>query len=141
MRKPKNKATLEFVPPSFFGPPMALEAHKSTPPPIKPYFEMIFQIIFFWKMSKLQTKVGNQITLSHSHSLSFSHYFTLVILNNFWFHINAQKSHSQCLSHYLTLTLSLLFTQSHSFTLVHSISVILNNLLRSLLPHCESESP
>ena len=41
-------------------------------------------------MSERQTKAGNQITLSlfHSHSLSL----TLVTLNNFCFHVYAQKS-------------------------------------------------
>ena len=51
------------------------------------------------KMSERQTKAGNQITfsLSHSHSLSLCHSLTLVILNNFCFHVYAQKSlsHSQ----------------------------------------------
>ena len=64
------------------------------------------------KMSECQTKAGNQISLSHS----LIHSLTLVILNNFCFHVYAQKS----LSHSLTLSLTL--TVSHSLTLV-----ILNN--------------
>ena len=77
------------------------------------------------KMSECQTKAGNQISLSHSHSLTASHSFTLslshsltlsqshsltvshsltlVILNNFCFHVYAQKSHSLSNSHTLTL--------------------------------------
>merc|ERR1711994_584324 len=72
-------------------------------------------------MSERQTKAGNQEcyekleklsptpthTLSLSLSLSLSHSPTLDMLNNFCFHVYAQKS----LSHFHTLTLSL----SHSF--------------------------
>ena len=65
------------------------------------------------KMSERQTKAGNQITLS----LTVSHSLTLVILNNFYFHVYAPKSlshsHTISLSQCLTLTLSL----SHSLTL------------------------
>ena len=58
-------------------------------------------------MSERQTKAGNQITLSFSLPLSLSHSLTLNMLNNFCFHVYAQKS----LSHFHTLTLS------HSITL------------------------
>ena len=51
-------------------------------------------------MSECQTKAGNQNTLSLTHSL------TLDMLNNFCFHVYAQKS----LSHFHTLSLS----HSHS---------------------------
>ena len=40
-------------------------------------------------MSECQTKAGNQI--SPSHSLTVSHPLTLVILNNICFHVYAQK--------------------------------------------------
>ena len=44
-------------------------------------------------MSERQTKAGNQITLSHSLILSLSHsLLTLNMLNNFCFHVYAQKS-------------------------------------------------
>ena len=61
------------------------------------------------KMSECQTKAGNQntlthsltLSLSHSHSLtlSLSYSLTLDMLNNFCFHVYAQKS----LSHSHTL--------------------------------------
>ena len=41
--------------------------------------------IYNKKMSECQTKAGNQV--SHSHSLTVSHSLTLVILNNFCFHV------------------------------------------------------
>ena len=55
------------------------------------------------------------LTLSHSrsHTLSISHSFTLDMLNNFCFHVYAQKS----LSHTLTLSHSHSFSLSHSFNL------------------------
>ena len=59
------------------------------------------------EMSERQTKAGNQITLSLSHSL------TLVRLKNFCFHVYARKSlthshsHTFSLSQCLTLALSL----------------------------------
>ena len=74
------------------------------------------------KMSERQTKAGNQITLSHSHSLTptVSHSLTLVILNNFCFHVYAQKSlshsHTISLSQCLTLTLSLFHSLIHSLS-------------------------
>ena len=60
-------------------------------------------------MSECQTKAGNQISLSHSHSLSFTHSrHTEQLL----FSCLCSKV-TLSLSHYLTLTLSL----SHSLTL------------------------
>ena len=53
---------------------------------------MLFAEIFFLKMSERQTKAGNQITLSHSLTLSLSHSLTLNMLNNICFHVYAQKS-------------------------------------------------
>ena len=60
------------------------------------------------------------LSLSHSHSftLTVSHSLTLVILNNFCFHVYAQKS----LSHSLTLTLSHSLNVSLFHTLIHSLS-------------------
>ena len=49
-------------------------------------------------MSERQTKAGNLVNLqtckllSHSHTLSISHSLTLDMLNNFCFHLYAQKS-------------------------------------------------
>ena len=54
------------------------------------------------KMSECQTKAGNQntlthsltpLSLSHSHSLTLSHSYSLTLdmLNNFCFHVYAQK--------------------------------------------------
>ena len=78
-------------------------------------------------MSECQTKAGNQISLSHSHSL------TLVILNNFCFHFYAQKS----LSHFPTLTLphslNVSLSHSHSFTLSFTHSQHAEQLLFSCL--------
>ena len=76
---------------------------------------MIYKVGLLKKMSAGQKKAGNQITLSHSHSLTVSLSRTLVLLNNFCFHVYAQKSlsHSLTLSMSHTLTLSL----SHSLTL------------------------
>ena len=66
------------------------------------------------KMSERQTKAGNQITLSLSHRLYLCHSLTLVILNNFCFHVyDKSLSHSHTLSQYLTLSMS----HSHTFTL------------------------
>ena len=77
---------------------------------------------FSKKMSECQTKAGNQntlthsltLSLSHSHSLtlSLSYSLTLDMLNNFCFHVYAQKS----LSHFHTLALS------HSQSRIHSRS-------------------
>ena len=69
----------------------------------------------------------SNVTYSHSHSLSLSHSLTISLfltltlfqsltldmLNNFCFHLYAQKS----LSHSLTLTHSLSLSLSHSFNL------------------------
>ena len=70
------------------------------------------------KMSERQTKAGNQIKLSHSHSLTVSLSLTLVILNNFCFHVYAQKS----LSHSHTISLSQCLTLSFFHSLIHSLS-------------------
>ena len=79
-------------------------------------------------MSECQTKAGNQITL-----LSLSHSRTLVILNNFCFHVYAQKSLSHSLilkpSHSLNVSLSL----SHSFALSFTHSPHAEQLLFSCL--------
>jgi len=67
---------------------------------------------------------SHTLTLSHSHTLiSLSHLtlsLTLDMLNNFCFHVYAEKS----LSHYHTLSLSHshTLTLSHSFSLIHSLS-------------------
>ena len=84
------------------------------------------------KMSECQTKAGNQNTLTHSVtlSLSLSHFHTLTLslsysltldmLNNFCFHVYAQKS----LSHFHTLALS----HSHTLSFYHSLCLdMLNN--------------
>ena len=69
----------------------------------KPYTDTLLQklasamgvkklnIITFFrkKMSERQTKAGNQ---EHSLTLSLSHLITLDMLNNFCFHVYAQKS-------------------------------------------------
>ena len=61
----------------------------------------------------LTLTLSHYLTLSHSHTLSISHWITLDMLNNFCFHLYAQKS----LSHSHTLTLS-----SHSLiSLFHSL--------------------
>ena len=73
------------------------------------------------KMPERQTKAGNQEfcktckTLSHSHTVSYSvsYSLTLDMLNNFCFHLYAQKSLSH--SHALTLSHSRTLTLSHSF--------------------------
>ena len=68
-------------------------------------------------MSERQTKAGNQITLSHSLTLSLSHsLLTLNMLNNFCFHVYAQKSLAHTLSH----------SHSHSLTILHSHSLTLS---------------
>ena len=76
---------------------------------------MIYKVGLLKKMSAGQKKAGNQITLSHSHSLTVSLSRTLVLLNNFCFHVYAQKS----LPHYLILSMS------HSHTLPLSLSHLL----------------
>ena len=52
-------------------------------------------------------------TLSHSHMFSLSHSITLDMLNNFCFHVFAQKSlshsHSLSISHSLTLSMLINF--------------------------------
>ena len=72
------------------------------------------------KMSECQTKAGNQISLSHSHSLSFTHSrHTEQLLFSC---LCSKVTHS--LSHYLTLTMS----HSHTLTLSLSHSLTLHML-------------
>ena len=82
------------------------------------------------KCLNVRQKLGT-ISLSHFHSLSLSHSLTLVILNNFCFHVYAQKSlshsHTLSLSHYLTLSMS------HSHTLTLSLS---HSLTYNMLNNC-----
>ena len=59
--------------------------------------------------------LSHSLTLSHSHTLSISHWITLDMLNNFCFHLYAQKSLSH--SHTLMLSLSHTLSLSHSFNL------------------------
>ena len=73
------------------------------------------QLLFSSLCSKLT------LTLSHSHTLSISHSLTLDMLNNFCFHVYAQKS----FSHSLTVTLTL--SHSHSFSLSHSFNLSFNH--------------
>ena len=73
------------------------------------------------KLGTRTLSLSNSLTLSQSHSLSF----TLVILNNFCCHVYAQKS----LSHFLTLSMS----RSHSFTLSFTHSPHAEQLLLSCL--------
>ena len=88
-------------------------------------------------MSECQTKAGNQNTLSHyltrslTHSLthSLSHWLTLDMLNNFCFHVYAQKS----LSHFHTLSLSHTLALSHSLILSFTLSRHAEQLLFSCL--------
>ena len=61
--------------------------------------------------------LSHSLTLSHSHTLSISHWITLDMLNNFCFHLYAQKSLSH--SHALTLT--------HSLSLSHSLNLSFNH--------------
>ena len=72
-----------------------------------------------------------QKSLSHSLTLSISHSLTLNMLNNFCFHVYAEKS----LSHYHTLSLShsLTLSLSHSHTLSVSHSWHAEQLLFSCL--------
>ena len=60
-----------------------------------------------------------QKSLSHSHTLSISHSLTLDMMNNFCFHVYAQN----LLSHFLTLTLS----HSHTLSISHSITLDMLN--------------
>ena len=99
-------------------------------------------------MSERQTKAGNQecyekleklvsnfLALSNSHSftLSLSDSLFYDMLNNFCFHVHAQKSlsHSQTLS--LTLSHSLTLTLSHSLILSFTLSRHAEQLLFSCL--------
>ena len=69
--------------------------------------------------SSLCTKVTLTLfhSLSHSHTLSISHSLPLDMLNNFCFHLYAQKT----LSHSLTLSLSLFLTLTLFQSLIHSL--------------------
>ena len=75
-------------------------------------------------MSERQTKAGNQITLSLSHSLTVSHSL-IHSLSSYWttfVFMSMLKSHS------LTLTLSHSLILSFSHSLIHSLSLdMLNN--------------
>ena len=74
-------------------------------------------IMMFMIFIKQPTYRSTSGTLSNCHSLSLSHSLTLEMLNNFCFHVYAQKSlshsHTLSMSHSHTLTVSL----SHSLTL------------------------
>ena len=63
------------------------------------------------KISERQTKAGNQECYEklETHSLTLSHSLTLDMLNNFCFHVYAQKSlsHSHTFSLFQSLTYSL----------------------------------
>ena len=56
---------------------------------------------------------------THYHTISFSHSLSLDMLNNFCFHVYAQKS----LSHFHTLSLS----HSHTLALSHSFNLSFNH--------------
>ena len=71
-------------------------------------------------MSERQTKAGNQERFLTLTNVFLSHSLSLDMVNNFCFHVYAQKS----LSYSHTLTLSL----SHSLTLSISHSLTLNML-------------
>ena len=87
------------------------------------------------KMSERQTKAGNQITLSLSltltlsHTHSISHSITLDMLNNFCFHVYAQKS----LSHSFAFTTFATFTTFTTFNLSFNHSRHAEQLLFSCL--------
>ena len=69
-------------------------------------------------MSERQTKAGNQ---EQSVTLTISHSLTLDMLNNFCFHVYAQKS----LSHFHTLSLS----HSRTLALSHSLTLSISHSL------------
>ena len=91
-------------------------------------------------MSERQTKAGNQecyyklkklffmsMLKSHSHTLSVSHSCTLNMLNNFCFHVYAQKSLSHSFTTFATFTIFTTFTLS--FTLSqHAEQVLFSSL-------------
>ena len=73
-------------------------------------------------MSERQTKAGN---LQNLPNFALSHSLTLAMLNNFCFHVYAQKS----LSHSHSLTLS----HSHTLqSLIHSLSTSTLNIIITL---------
>ena len=55
-----------------------------------PMFSIVFQC-YLLSLS-LTISLSHNLTLSHSHNLSISHSITLDMLNNFCFHLYAQKS-------------------------------------------------
>ena len=71
-------------------------------------------------MSECQTKAGNQISLSQSHSLSFTHsrHTEQLLFSCLCSKVTLSLSHSHTLSHSHYLTLSL----SRSHSLIHSLS-------------------
>ena len=74
-----------------------------------PMFSNVFQCYL------LSFSLSHYLNLSHSHTLSISHWITLDMLNNFCFHVYAQKSLSN--SHTLSLSHSHSLSLSHSFNL------------------------
>ena len=91
-------------------------------------FGWIWRSFMLKKFLNVRQKLGTR-----SHSLTVSHSLTLVILNNFCFHVYAQKSlahsHTISLSHSLNVSLS----RSHSFTLSFTHSPHAEQLLFSCL--------
>ena len=83
-----------------------------------PMFSNVFQCYLLSFSLSLTISLSHYLTLSHSHTLSISHWITLDMLNNFCFHLYAQKSLSH--SHALTLTHSLTLTLFQS--LIQSLS-------------------
>ena len=88
-------------------------------------------------MSDCQTKAGNQISLSHSHSLSFTHsrHTEQLLFSCLCSKVTLSLSHSLTLtlSHSLTLTLSHSLSLSHSFNLSFTHSWHAEQLLFSSL--------
>ena len=89
-------------------------------------------------MSERQTKAGNQISLSHSHSLSFTHsrHTEQLLFSCLCSKVTLSLSHSLTLSlsHYLTLSMS----HSHTLTLSlsHSLTLhMLNNFCFHVYAH------
>ena len=78
---------------------------------------LTFSNVTYFHSHSHSLSLSHSLTHSHSHTLSISHWITLDMLNNFCFHLYAQKSLSH--SHTLTLSLShtLSLSLSHSFNL------------------------
>ena len=55
-------------------------------------FSNVFQCYLLSFSLSLSLSLSHYLTLSHSHTLSISHWITLDMLNNFCFHLYAQKS-------------------------------------------------